>query len=126
MKEWGLWAVIACVWAVAVVGMGVAPPSVSRPYHHETVDSLPMSRHTHVQVAGTVCLVKREDDGDMHIRVCDEHKHFIVAEIVPYHVLPTPKMGDGIVVRGIRRIDNEAGHGWAEVHPVESWEKAIP
>lgn len=99
---------------------------VSRPFHHETVDSLTRSRHTHVQVAGTVTLVRTEADGDVHFRVSDAHGHFIVCEIVPYHPLERPRIGQAVVVFGIRRADNEAGHGWAEVHPVERWIEAVP
>jgi hypothetical protein len=100
--------------------------ALSRPYHVETVDSLKLSRHTHVQVAGTVTLVRHEADGDVHIRVSDEHGHFIVAEIIPLIPLAAPKVGQGIAVFGIRREDNERGHGWSEVHPVERWLEAVP
>jgi hypothetical protein len=96
----------------------------SRPYHHETVDSLKTSTHTHVQVVGTVTLVKREADGDWHIRLSDEHGHFVVAEIIPAMPMAPPRMGQAIVVFGIRREDNERGHGWMEVHPVEKWIEA--
>lgn len=96
--------------------------ALSRPYHLETVDSLRASRHTHVQVAGVVTLVRHERDGDWHLVLRDVHGHFVVAEIVPYHPLPRPLVGQRIVVFGIRRIDNEAGHGWPEIHPVEKWE----
>ena len=99
--------------------------AISRPYHHETVDSLARSRRTHVQVAGTVTLVRLEADGDIHIRVSDAHGHFIVAEIIPAMPLPPPRKGQAVVVFGIRRADNEAGHGWAEVHPVERIELAV-
>ena len=100
--------------------------TVSRPYHHETVDSMRTSRRTHVQVAGTVTLVRREADGDIHVRVSDQHGHWIVAEIVPYHPLVRPRLGQAIVVLGIRRFDNENGHGWPEVHPVEQWVVTAP
>jgi hypothetical protein len=97
----------------------------SRPYHMETVASLGHSMHTHVQVAGYVSMVRREADGDWHIRVSDEKGRFIVAEIIPAMPMAPPKVGQGVVVFGIRREDNERGHGWAEVHPVEKWIEAV-
>lgn len=109
-------AVIGCLLVLAFV----------RPYHVETVASLGRSRHTHVQVAGTVSLVTREADGDWHIRVSDDTGRFIVAEIIPALPMAPPRLGQGIVVFGIRRLDTERGHGWSEVHPVEKWIEAIP
>lgn len=97
----------------------------TRHYYIETVDSIRVSHHTHVQVAGVVSMVKREADGDWHIRVSDPHGHFVVAEIIPGIPMAPPRMGQGVVVFGIRRDDNERGHGWAEVHPVERWMEAV-
>ena len=106
----------------------------SRPYHRETVASLAACRHTHVVVSGKVTLVRHEADGDWHIRVSDGLR-FIVAEIVPTLVplgrlalqedqlsIEPPKVGQCVRVRGIRRFDNEVGHGWSEIHPVEQLE----
>lgn len=93
-----------------------------RPYHVETVASLASSRHTHVEVTGKVTLVKTEADDDVHIRISDGTR-FIVAEIIPTMyskpVFSPPHIGECVRVRGIRRFDNEAGHGWYEVHPIE-------
>ena len=87
-------------------------------YHLETVASLHTSRHTHVEVCGRVSLVRKEEDGDIHIRLSDDEGRFIIAEIVPYRPLPKPKLNQNICVLGIHRYDAE--HGWDEVHPVES------
>ncbi len=88
--------------------------------------------HTHVRVQGWVTYKKREDDGDLHVRLCDsaavkgmDRKHCIVAEFIPS--LPVEgsraiRIGRQIVVYGIYRYDAERAHGWAEVHPVESLE----
>ena len=94
--------------------------ALSRPYHVGTVASLATSRHTHVQVEGRVTLVRHEPDGDWHIRISDGQR-FIIAEIIPtfVHLLMPPRVGQCVRVRGIRRFDNEARHGWAECHPVE-------
>lgn len=97
---------------------------VSRPYHHETVDSMVRSRHTHVQVAGTVTLVRREADGDIHFRISDDKGRFVVCEIIPAISMAAPLKGQAVVVFGIRRVDTE--HGWPEIHPVEKWIEATP
>jgi len=103
----------------------LALAAVVRLYHPETIDSMATSRHTHVRVSGVVTLVKREADGDVHIRLDDKHGHFIVAEIVPYHPLPRPRFGQHIEVSGIRRFDDEYGHGWWEIHVLEQW-RVVP
>ena len=91
--------------------------------------------HTHVLVDGWVTYMKTEADGDGHIRMCINRaigtmdpQQCIVAEIIPEI---TPQLKEGIVavgvhirVRGIARYDAERGHGWWEVHPVESLEVA--
>jgi hypothetical protein len=73
-------------------------------------------QQTHVQVTGKVTLVKKEADGDLHIRISDGSS-FIVAECIPLIPCARPKVGQTITVRGISRYDAE--HGWWEVHPVE-------
>ena len=105
--------------------------ALARIYHVVAVANLKASASTHVEVAGKVSLVKKEDDGDWHIRIADARGRFIVAEIIPTlqpfaadtgTILPfgpPPKVGDCVRVRGIRRIDDWPHHGWAEVHPVE-------
>lgn len=97
-----------------------------RPYHVETVASMARSTHTHVEVTGKVTLVRKEADGDWHLRISDGLR-FIVAEIIPTlqplpFTMALPTVGACVRVRGIRRVDNEAGHGWLEIHPVEELE----
>lgn len=106
--------------------------AVSRPYHHTTVDEMKTVRRTHVQVTGLVTLVAVEADGDLHVRLADPHGHFIVAEIpfgAPLNTADTRaqlrqvlRNGGAITVFGIRRFDDDHGHGWWEVHPVERLE----
>lgn len=93
----------------------------TRLYHNETIAGLHRSRHTHVRVTGTVTYVKHEADGDLHFRLEDAAGRFVVCEIVPYRTLPAPRRGQVVTVEGIHRYDNEAGHGWDELHPVEQW-----
>ncbi len=105
-------------WLLLLLALGEG-----RLAHRETIASLVTSRHTHVEVEGHVTVVRHEADGDWHVRLSDGHR-FIVAEIIPTLVPPEgpilpPKPGDCVRIRGIRRVDTEAGHGWIEVHPVE-------
>jgi hypothetical protein len=91
-------------------------------YHPETIDSIQTSRHTHVVLVGHVAFVKREADGDVHLRLVDAHGHRVVIEIIPELPLVVPRRGQVVRVWGIRRFDNEAGHGWWEVHPARKLE----
>lgn len=90
-----------------------------RTYHKIKPSECMTTKWTHVEMVGKVTLVKKEGDGDIHIRVEDE-KGFCVAEIVPAMPVKRPKVGETITVRGISRVDKT--HGWGEVHPVESIE----
>lgn len=87
-------------------------------FHPVTVKQLPTTRWTHVHVCGVVTLVKKEEDGDVHLRLTDGPR-FVVAEIIPALPLPTPRRGQRICVDGISRDDK--AHGWSEVHPVLRW-----
>jgi hypothetical protein len=97
----------------AVVGMS----GESRTYHGVTISGLKETQWTHVSVCGKVALAKHEADGDVHLRL-EANGAFIVAEIVPYHPLPIPKVGQFVRVAGISREDKT--HSWYEVHPVEA------
>ncbi len=75
--------------------------------------------HTpHAFVEGTVAEVKKEDDGDIHIRL-EDRSCFIVCEIIPELSVQPPKVGSDITVWGIVREDKD--HGWWEIHPVIGW-----
>lgn len=98
--------------------------ALSRIYYAVPIDALAKSSRTHVEITGTVTLVKSEPDGDVHFRVADAHGHFVVCEIIPTlrpaQPFARPKLGQAVKVRGIRRQDGWHG-GWPEVHPVEQW-----
>jgi hypothetical protein len=87
---------------------------------------------THVEVTGFVTYKAIEEDGDVHLRICDsarvkgmDRKRCIVAELIPALPLsPAPKVRQHVWLRGIYRFDGEHGHGWAEVHPVLWWRPA--
>lgn len=89
-----------------------------RHYWPVTVDQLASGAvaHTHVKVTGLVTLVRRETDGDVHIKLVGATK-FIVAECIPSLPCKLPKVGQHVTVIGISRLDGE--HKWWEVHPVE-------
>jgi hypothetical protein len=61
-------------------------------YQHTTVEKLALGKvkMTRAEVSGIVTLVKKEDDGDLHIRVSDG-KHWIVAECMPEIPACVPK-----------------------------------
>lgn len=103
---------------VALVLTVLALPSAAedRTYHRVTVAQVATTKWTHVQVEGTVDYVATEDDGDLHFRIADGGAT-VVCEIVPYHPLPRPHVGDRVRVSGITRYDK--AHRWAEIHPVE-------
>lgn len=113
---------------LAMLGTKPLPPIVamtgeSRTYHRVPLAKVKDTQWTHISVCGRVEYVKREADGDGHLRIVDSEPGsriptFIVAEIVPYHPLPLPKVGSVVQVAGVSRFDKQ--HRWYEVHPVES------
>lgn len=102
--------------------LALLPAAGVRVYHPVVLPKVEASQWTHIETCGRVTLVKTEDDGDLHIRL-DAGGAFLVAEIVPYHTLPRPKVGQTIRVQGISRLDKT--HHWYELHPLEAW-VAVP
>lgn len=114
--------------AIAIVLSLAAVPA--RLYHPVTIQDLAAGkvRHTHVEVSGFVTYQTMEVDGDRHVRICDSPKvrsmnrvHCVVGECLPWRPCPAPKIGENVKARGIRRHDDENGHKWEEVHPLEWW-----
>lgn len=107
-----------------------------RIYHPMTISAMAAQdpghwkgMRTHVQVEGWTTYRKKEGDGDIHLRLCEQpktrgmdRKACIVAEIIPAIPVVAPKVGQKVMVRGISRFDGENGHGFWELHPVESLE----
>lgn len=98
-----------------------------RSYHEVTIAALAAGhvRHTHVVVEGYVSYVRFEEDGDLHIRLCDApdvkgmNRHrCVIAECIPELPCPPPDIGSKVAVAGIGRFDRENGHKWGEIHPV--------
>lgn len=87
-----------------------------RTYHRVAIADMATTRWTHAQVEGVVAYVKREGDGDVHVRVCDGGA-CVVCEVVPYRPMRTMRVGERVRVFGITRFDK--AHGWSELHPVE-------
>jgi hypothetical protein len=120
--------VIALLLQVALLGVKPVPDPLpmsgeSRTYHGVSIAAVKDTKWTHIAVCGQVTLVQREDDGDAHLRIVDPDpgsriQTFIVAEIVPYHLLPLPKVGQFVRVAGIHRYDKV--HQWEEIHPAEA------
>jgi hypothetical protein len=94
-----------------------------RTYWTVPLDTLAVGhlKHTHVEVRGQVAYVRSESDGDVHIKLVSPSNpaRFIIVECIPRLPCARPTVGADIIVRGITRWDPE--HGWAELHPVESW-----
>ena len=83
------------------------------------------SVHTHIQVEGYVTYTASEDDGDLHIRLCNapdvvgmNTSRCIVVECIPKLPCSKPPLRSKVRVQGISRRDPE--HKWWEVHPLES------
>jgi hypothetical protein len=90
------------------------------PYHPLEIDAVPRRKFTYIEIRGIVTTVRiHEKDGDTHFRVADLHGHDIVCEIVPSIPLEIPKVGNRVIVQGMRHFDD--WHKWWEIHPVESW-----
>lgn len=100
-----------------------APVQAQRTYWPVPLDTLAIGhlKHTHVEVRGQVAYVRTESDGDVHIKLVSPWNpaRFIIVECIPRLPCARPMVGADIIVRGITRWDPE--HGWAELHPVESW-----
>ena len=92
--------------------------AVVRLYHPVAVKDIPTTKWTHVCTVGTVAMVARERDGDIHIRLVDGEA-FVILETIPGLPLPRPKKGQRIEACGIVREDK--GHRWYELHPLERW-----
>jgi hypothetical protein len=90
----------------------------NRHYHRVAVRDIPSTTWTHVCTTGTVGMVRRQGDGDVHVRLDDEGA-FVMLEIIPTLFLPRPKIGQHIVACGITREDK--GHRFWELHPLETW-----
>lgn len=119
---------------IALVGLIVALAFADegRVYHRVLIKDVAETIHTHICTTGLVAVVRKEKDGDVHIRLEDGNGSgaYLIAEIIPT-LLPkmkatirTPKVSDWVEVCGITRIDRkhktrEYPRGWPEIHPVE-------
>lgn len=45
----------------------------------------------------------------------------MIAAVLLIAPCPPVKLGQKVATRGIRRHDDENGHKWEEVHPLEWW-----
>jgi len=124
-NRWGLVAMFIWLFILAFA-IWTTPAQAQRTYWVVPIDTLAIGRlkHTHVQVTGKVIYVNAETDGDIHVKVGSPSGRFIMAECIPKLPCVKPKVDSVITVFGITRWDPE--HGWAEVHPVESWNYYVP
>lgn len=110
-----------CSLAVLAVAAITEAAGLSRPYHPVEIGAVASTQHTHVCVTGRAAIVKREPDGDLHVRLEDSAGRFIVAEEIPGLKASgrRPRIDEAVTACGISRYDKK--HGWYEVHPVERW-----
>jgi len=94
----------------------------SRKYWPVTIDTISKNNHNHIVVEGIVVSVYIAGDGDIHIRIRDEHNHRLTMEIIPMmrSMVVRPKLKQRIRVYGVFRMD--PWHSWPEIHPVEKIE----
>lgn len=139
MNQTGRIAVLLGVMAVLLLTAPLTARS-ARNYHPYPITTVAAAnpgnwhglRLTHIEIQGYVTYIKREADGDLHIRVCDspaiktmDRGHCMVTEEIPTLRPSTPfpklKVGDHVDDKGIGRFDAETpGHNWWELHPLES------
>lgn len=125
MRRPPVWLLVLELLLLTLVAALAVADEKGRPYHRVLVKDIPTTSWTHVCTTGLVTLVRKQADGDIHVRVenGDSAGAFIVAEIIPT-LLPkakdairVPKKGEWVEVCGIVREDKR--HGWFELHPVE-------
>jgi len=95
---------------------------------HERPEHWSGKMATHVCVRGWPTYEKLEEDGDHHVRICDDPKvqgmnrsRCLVGEVIPAVPLPLPEVGKEYDFCGVTRWDGETpNHGWWELHPLLS------
>ena len=73
-------------------------------------------------VTGRVVRVRSRRDGGWRVRLTETGGALAAAEIHPSKLLPLPRRGARILIRG--RISYNAVHSWYAVDPVEAWHEA--
>lgn len=84
---------------------------------------------THLCTVGEVASVRKEKDGDVHVRLCSFSSdpalggwgYCVVLEIIPELPIARPRKGSRIRACGIQRWDS--AHRWQEIHPLLNWEE---
>ena len=72
-------------------------------------------------VTGRVVRVRLRADGGWRVRLSETGGALAAAEIRSSELLPLPRRGARIFIRG--RIRYNPVHGWYAVDPVESWQE---
>lgn len=103
---------------VTVVLLAATAAAEDRTYHPVALKDIATTRWTHACTIGRVTRIKREGDGDVHIRI-DDREAFIVLETIPGLPLKRPPLHVWIEACGITRLDR--AHKWGELHPLERW-----
>jgi hypothetical protein len=74
---------------------------------------------TRVTVVGRVVRVRSRRDGGWRVRLTETGGALEAAEIRAPNMLPLPKRGTRILIRGRIRYNTE--HGWYAIDPVDAW-----
>ena len=97
-------------------------------YRHLELDKIPADgcsyMPTHAAVEGFVASTRKQEDGDIHVKLCTEPRGAgacLVLELIPQIPMARPKARMRIEASGIMRWDSHGGHRWWEMHPVTSW-----
>lgn len=75
-----------------------------------------------VTVVGRVARVRSRQDGGWRVRLTDTGGALAAAEIRPPNLLPLPRRGARIRIRG--RICYNHDHNWYAIDPVDAWDEA--
>lgn len=106
---------LACVAVMLALIMPSTADRPSRKYWPVTLAALAATPHPYVCTQGRVALVKREADGDLHVRL-EAGGAFGVMEALPELPMAPPVLGTYVEACGIPRYDGM--HKWGEIHPV--------
>jgi hypothetical protein len=75
-----------------------------------------------VIVVGRVVRVRARGDGGWRVRLADTGGALAAAEIRPSNLLPLPRRGTRILLRG--RLRYNVDHAWYAIDPVDAWRDA--
>ena len=76
-----------------------------------------------VTTIARVVRVRARGDGGWRVRLADTGGALAAAEIRPSNLLPPPRLGARVLIRGQLRYDPT--HAWYAIDPVDAWGEAL-